>query len=169
MTDIKISEEQLEHVIRENTPSSQSELIKKMAAEKQADEILGQAGEDTVKYLLDDDSVPTGFEDYFSVFTDKESCLTNITTPGQMELLMLEFDDAVVKYRLFNPTYMQTAEFEHKVTQLRYKIYIKLLRSTGGTGRERAMIQTHISRDERPLQPLQNGGIMSRIGGWFKK
>jgi len=144
-------------------------IARQEQARERVNEILGTQNNSTAEFLLSDDSVPQDFKEQFSVFFDKENALTNINSKDQLDKLLLEFDDQALKYKLFHAHYENTPKLQYAISQMRFKLQLKLLRSTGGIMRERALIQTAITRDERPSQQVVSGGIMNKVTGWFRK
>ena len=165
---VEVSEQDLKKLVEYAKPDVATQISKQLTAQTRHAEVLAEQ-QGTVEFLLHDDSIEQDLKQVFSTFSDKENALTNISKPEQIDKIMLEFDDAVCKMRLYSPHYKQTAEHEFLISKYRHKLYIKILRSTGGKDRERAMIATSIFRDEKEAPTLQRGGIMGRVGRWFKK
>lgn len=132
-------------------------------AKTKMQEILGEDRTSFADTMLSDDSIPQPVIDDLPVFTHKELALTNIKTEEEMARLRLQVRNAINDYHLYTPHYRQSAERERELGQLIFKSYIKMLRSTGGTDRERIQYNAIYSSTERQNEPTSGGGFLSRI------
>ena len=114
------------------------------------------------KYLLDDDDVPEDLKEWFWAFVNKEAALTNLNDVA-VKRMMRCFENTSYLYMMTKPKHDHSFDEEVMLEQLRAKIHMKLLRSTGGKDRERfilgAQIQQNILEENEKVQP--KGGIVS--------
>ena len=120
------------------------------------------------KFLLEDDSFPEGLEKWFWAFHDKEAALTNLGKEN-VTRLMRTVDNTIYFYLSCKPAFEYSFEEEVALQQMKGKIYMKLLRSTGGRDRERfilgSQIQQNILEDNGGARP--KGGIVNSVKKMF--
>lgn len=138
------------------------EIAQSMGAQKKVEEVLGDSQTPFAEFMLEDKSIPEPLRALFPIFADKEFALTNLT-PDQVWEFKLRFRNSVLNYYLLTPECEQTAEINMWIDQMEAKFLAKILRSTGGMARERALYNTTITATERPEVKQVKGGIFSRI------
>ncbi len=144
-------------------PEISDAVAQEASAKQKMHEILGEDRTTFAEIMLADTSIPEEIIKDLPVFTHKELALTNISTEEQMNRCRLQVRNAINDYHLYTPHYNQTADRERKLGQLVFKSYIKLLRSTGGTDRERVQYNAIYSSTEKQGDPQQSAGFLGRI------
>jgi len=117
------------------------------------------------KWQLENENVPKGLTELFWPFFDKELALSNLM-PEDVKTLLLELKIATLNFKMSHPDFEMTYEEVTNLDMLRPKTFMRAMRSTGGTGRERAIEATQIRQiltGEHTTAP--QGGIMSSIMG----
>jgi len=129
-------------------------------------------GREFAEFLLEDEQkkikVPENFMSNFWISFDKEMALTNLTDDDIKKLMLTQ---KIVRL----DTIMEQPDFKLKFHDLKHldqvemKTFIKSKRSSGGMGRERALLATQIKQFKADAESDRpRGGMLSKIGSFFK-
>jgi len=102
----------------------------------------------------------------FWPFLDVEQALTNLNPPD-VKLLMDELRIATLNIKMAHPDYEKSYDDVTNWDGMRAKTFSKLMRSTGGMQRERALQATQIRQLLTNEGDSAKGGILSKLGGMF--
>lgn len=125
-----------------------------------------------IEILVEDDKaklgVPKDISEKFWVFFDKELALSNLEKADVQQILHIS-NILRIDSLLEQPDYKINFDDIKHLDMIQLKAFIKAKRSTGGLGRERGLVATQIRQIWTPEMQRPSGGIMSKIGGIFKR
>jgi len=152
-----------EEYTAEEEPSIQQQVIDQTVAQKRVDEILGEGQTPFAKFMLDNKEIPEELKKILPLYFDKEFALTNISRDDAHKL-RLNFRNSILRFYNSIPKVALTSDTIALVSQMEALFYAKIMRSTGGRDRERALYVTTIAAQEKPEVKEKKGGILSRFG-----
>ena len=113
-----------------------------------------------------DENTPKYMPRNFWAFFDSELPLTNLN-PQDVQKLMMVLKVTTLYGKMAIPDYKKSYEDLQFLSQLRVKAFSRMMRSTGGMQRERALQATQIHQviSNEPVQG--RSGILQRVAGAF--
>lgn len=120
------------------------------------------------KFQLDskDENTPSNLPHDFWAFFDNEMALSNLN-PQDVEKLMQVLKVATIYSKMATADYSKTYQDFMFLSQLRAKFFARVMRSTGGIQRERAIQATQIHQVLSNDTPQVRSGILQRVAGAF--
>lgn len=117
------------------------------------------------KFIIENDRtlLPPDIENNFWAFMDKEMALSNLDNKD-IKRGLLWFDIAKINFMMNKPDYKLDFDTVRRIDQARFKAFVKMKRSFGGSDRERAQLTTQIRELRIPEAHRNQGNFISR---WF--